>query len=347
MINEKIEFYNPQPLYSYNAHFNFILDKRGRGKTYSLAKKQMIDHFLKTGRQSIYLRRYKNELKDVDKFFTDIEMEYPDHDLYSKNKMFYCDDKIMGHAINLSTSNMKKSVSYPLVDLIIFDEFILEKGYIRYLPNEVHTFLNFYETVARTRDNVKVYFIGNAISINNPYFLEYKIIPKSNKRFTSVLSHVNKNNQKEHLMLVEMGQDDDNFTEMKKKSKIGLITQNSRYHESAIDNVFVDSHDSFIMKKSKDSMFVFSITYMGTTYGIWVSHSDGYMFVSNHYSQNEKHRNFVLSTEDHRPNRLLIDNFKKLTPFRRLKLAFQQGYLMFENVAIRNGFYEILKLIIL
>ena len=49
----------------------------------------------------------------------------------------------MGYAVNLSTAGMKKSVAYPLVTRIIYDEFTIEKGFIRYLPNEVQSFLNF------------------------------------------------------------------------------------------------------------------------------------------------------------------------------------------------------------
>lgn len=340
-----LQFYNPQPLYSYNALFNFILDVRGRGKTYSLAKRDPIKAFLKTGEQFIYLRRYKNELSSIDTFFTDIELEFPDHEFSVRGKVLYCDKKIMGYAVNLSTAGMKKSVAYPLVTRIIYDEFTLEKGFIRYLPNEVQMFLNFYETVARTRENVKVYFIGNAVSLTNPYFLEYKIIPKQTQRFTSVMSFVNENRQSEHLMLVELGQDDDGFRDFKKKSKFGQIIEGSNYASMAIENEFIDGHDSFIMKKTPKSIYLFSITYLNEVFGLWVDVENSYMFVSRHTSKTDKKRNFVLTTDDHRPNMVLIDNFKKLTHFHRLKRAFQMGYLFFENIQIRNVFYDILKMI--
>lgn len=339
-----IEFYNPQPLFSYNSHYNFVLDVRGRGKTFSLAKKKPIDDFLKTGEQFIYLRRYKEELKDISTFFADIEWMYPDHHLEVKGRTFYCDKKVIGYAVNLSTANMKKSVAYPNVTKIIYDEFILEKGFVRYIPNEVKTFFNFYETVARTRDNVKAYFIGNAISLTNPYFLELKIIVDPTQRFTSVQNFKNNKGVREHLVLVEIGQDDDNFRDMKKQSKFGMITKGSEFASSGIDNVFLDQHDTFIEKRHPKSIFMFTIHYMGISYGIWQSGHSGLVYVSLQYDKNSK-RVFALTTEDFKVNMIFVDNMRNNNSLALLRRSFNHGYLRFENSAIRTIMYDVLKII--
>ena len=65
-------------------------------------------------------------------------------------------------------------MSYPDVTMIIFDEFIIDKGTYKYLSDEVTCFLEFYETVARIRD-VQVFFLSNAITITNPYFLYWNL----------------------------------------------------------------------------------------------------------------------------------------------------------------------------
>ena len=344
MTHQEFEFYDPHRLLSYNAHFNFIMDVRGRGKTFTFAKRIPIDAFLKSGEQFIYVRRYKEELKELDGFFTDIEHMYPEHEFKVKHRTFYIDNKVMGYAVNLSTANMKKSVAYPHVTRIVYDEFILEKGFVRYLPNEVKTFLNFYETVARTRDNVKVYFLGNSISITNPYFLEFKIIPRQNQRFTSVDSYTNDKGVKEHLILAEIGQDDDSFREMKLNTRFGRIIANTEFAKMSVENQFEDAHDSFIEKKHPKSMFMYSMTYMGQTYGIWSSKHTGKIYVSGKYSLSNG-RNYVLTTEEHRPNMILIDNIKKHNNITVIKKAFNQGYLMFENLNIRNSMYDVLKLL--
>lgn len=65
-------WYNPHELLSHNCLFNFVVGNRGAGKTYGVAKKWAIKTFLKTGKQFIYLRRYKTELDDIPNFFADI-----------------------------------------------------------------------------------------------------------------------------------------------------------------------------------------------------------------------------------------------------------------------------------
>ena len=159
---------------SYNALFNFIVGNRGAGKTYG-SKKYVINRFLKYGEQFVYIRRFKDELKKIKKFFDDIKPEFPDIDFKVKGKTFLINGKECGTAMPLSTAKIEKSTAFPLVTTIIFDEFILDKGTHHYLPDEVTNFLECYETIARTRDNCKVFFLSNAITITNPYFLYFNI----------------------------------------------------------------------------------------------------------------------------------------------------------------------------
>ena len=340
----KIDFYDPHQLLSYNSHWNFILTERGKGKTYGIGKKYVIDKFLKSGEQFIYVRRYKQEMKDLSTYFTDIEQAYPENTFHVKGRTFYCDNKVIGYAVTLSTANMKKSTAYPNVTTIVYDEFVLEKGFIRYLPNEVQVFNNLYETVARTRDNVKVFFLANSISLANPYFLEFKVMPDPNRRFTSVKSTTNELGIKEHLILVEIGQDEDNFREMKKQTKFGKIIAGTDFEKTAVDNEFVNDHDSFIEKKHSKSIFMFSISYMGNTFGVWVSGHTGKYYISKSYSANSG-RNFALTTDDHRPNMVLIDNYRRTNHLLKLKKAFNNGYLFFESMGIRATMYDILNLL--
>src|SRR5699024_375635 len=83
----------------------------------------------------------------------------------------------IGYFVSLSTAQSKKSVAYPAVTTIIYDEFIIEKGSLRYLPNEARAFNEFYSTVDRWQDKTRVLFLANAVSIMNPFFLEYDIKP--------------------------------------------------------------------------------------------------------------------------------------------------------------------------
>ena len=156
------------------------MGERGVGKTYS-TKKFAIRRFLKTGEQFVYLRRYKTELsesvgdeKDA-KFFKKIKAEFPEHKFRVSGDKLYCDDKICGYALSLSTALILKSAEFDKVKTIIFDEFIIDGGSsYHYFRNEVEQFLEFYESIARLRD-VRVLFLANAISITNPYFTYFNI----------------------------------------------------------------------------------------------------------------------------------------------------------------------------
>ena len=81
---------------------------------------------------------------------------------------------ICGFVLPLSVANILKSTSFNKVSTIIFDEFIIDKGCYRYLANEVEQFLDMVETIARLRD-VRVLFLGNAISVTNPYFTYFNL----------------------------------------------------------------------------------------------------------------------------------------------------------------------------
>ena len=156
---------------TYNAILNIVIGERGVGKSYS-SKKYVIKHFLKTRKKFVYLRRYKTELKEsVPKFFDDLILnkEFPNAKLKNEGNEFYCNDKLMGYALSLSTAHILKSSTFADVDTIIFDEFLIDKGCYHYLRNEVEQMLDIIETIGRLRP-IKVLMLGNAISITNPYF---------------------------------------------------------------------------------------------------------------------------------------------------------------------------------
>ena len=166
---------------SYNALLSFIITERGLGKSYG-AKKYVAKHFIKKKKQFVYLRRYKTELKEamlknnVPIFWEQIknDPELKDHKFTNKKDTMYIDDELSGFAIPLSIANILKSSTYENVDTIIFDEFLIDKGSYHYLQNEVIQLLDVIETVARLRD-IRVIFLGNAISITNPYFTFFNL----------------------------------------------------------------------------------------------------------------------------------------------------------------------------
>lgn len=146
---------------TYNALFTFIVGNRGAGKTYN-STKWAIKDFLKTGNQFIYVRRYDEEFKKgkKEKFFDAIikNNEFPQCEFKIKGYTAYINGKPAGQFMPLSKAKIEKSVAFPNVNKIIFDEFILDTGFYHYIPDEVMNFLDLYETVARDREGVRAYF---------------------------------------------------------------------------------------------------------------------------------------------------------------------------------------------
>ena len=145
-------FYDYHRVLSYNSLLTFIIGERGVGKSYG-AKKFVAKRFINKGKQFVYLRRYKTELKQAMMkngnpiFFEQIknDEELKNHKLTNKNDTMFIDDKLAGFSIPLSVANILKSSTYDNVDTIIFDEFIIDKGNYHYLQNEVIQLLDVIE----------------------------------------------------------------------------------------------------------------------------------------------------------------------------------------------------------
>ena len=321
-------YYDLHDLLSYNCLFNFVIGNRGAGKTWS-GKKLAIKRFLKTGAQFIYLRRYKTEFDDFKNFFNDIVNEFPDSTFEVKGKKIYIDGELAGYGVPLSTALTKKSVSYERVELIIYDEFVIDSKVIHYLSNEVDAFLEFYETVARTRDNVRVLFLSNAVSVVNPYFMYWNLRPNSEQRFT-----------RRGQMCIEFVMNEE-FREFKYKTKFGQIIKGTNYGNYAVDNEFLKDNNNFIEKKSQGAKFQFSILYKGYVYGFWTDYKEGLCYLSNDYDPSSKLQ-YAVTDSEHKPNLMLVKNLSRSHLLKGAIRAYEEGYLRFESLIIKNQFIEIL-----
>ena len=322
-------WYSNGGILSYNKIFNFVIGNRGGGKTFDSVK-WAINDYKKNGKEFIYVRRYKEEMKESKaSFFEAIINEglFPDDELSIKGNKAYINGKKFGYFIILSTSLTLKSVNYPKVNKIIYDEFLLDKGHITYLQNEVHTFLNLYETVDRLRDEVRVLFLGNNISIVNPYFLHYNIRPDLSKKF----------NKYPH-MVVEYYTNEE-YIKAKSQTRFAKLNEGTTFNDFNIHNKPLLDNDIFIKDKSKGSKFIFAFKYNSNIYGVWADFNEGEMYVSNKYDKSCK-RIFSLTKTDHTPNLLLLKNIRSNPLFDKLMFAFENGILFFDNMFIKNQIYE-------
>lgn len=323
-------FWNIKHTLSYRALFNYIIGNRGGGKTFG-AKQYVIEQFLKNQKEFIYLRRYRTELQKIDTFFKDIEKFFPNHEFKVKNKNFYIDDEYCGRAIQLSTAQKEKSTAFPNVSTIIFDEFIIDKGTIHYLPQEVICFLEFYETVARSRDDCIVFFLGNAITTNNPYF-----------NYFNLKLPYGKNIKCENDILIELVSDDE-FIKDKKQTRFGKLISGTKYGDYSIENKFLQDNKVFIKKKTGDCKFFFKFLYKDLIYGVWINIKEGLLYVSYDYDKNRPYT-YVLTKEDHTPNTLLLPSIKKSNNFKIFLTNYELGNVRAENQKIQNVVDDIIKM---
>lgn len=176
------DYYDFGNLLSRNGVFNMVVGARGVGKTYG-AKLMVMRNAIEKGEEFVYLRRYKTEMRSTQTFFADVAHEYPEYNFRVNGSNAQYKKKgakkwvTFGYFVALSTAQKMKSVSYPKVTRIIYDEFIIEKGYVRYLPAEVDAFQSFYGTVDRWQERTRVLMLANAVSIDNPYFIKWNIEP--------------------------------------------------------------------------------------------------------------------------------------------------------------------------
>jgi hypothetical protein len=326
---DKALYYNPNKLLSYNRILSFCIGSRGIGKSYAW-KVHPIKRFLKYGEQFIYLRRYKPELKKVSQYFDNVKEEFPGVELKVKGREFYVNGKLAGWAIPLSSWQSEKSNAYPNVSTIVFDEFLREKDNSGYLPNEVSATLNLMDTVFRDRENCRLIALSNAVSIVNPYFLYFNLIPDINKRFNANES-----------IVIEIP-DSKDFSEERRKTRFGKLIDGTDYGEMSLNNDFVNDSNVFIEKRSKESKYVFTVVYKGMNMGVWVDNDLGLLFLSHDHDPSSK-KVFALSKEDLTENVMLISGWKKNYYLKKLVGSFMAGYLRFDNQVLRTTGYELFK----
>lgn len=188
---KKFDFYDVRRLMrDYpDAYYYVVFGERSNGKTYS-ALEYALERYKKNGEQFAYVRRWGEDIRP--KNLVDLFSGHTENGSIAKifegewtrihygSAKFYLErvteegdieraDDNCGFAFDLNSMEHYKSISFPRITTVIFDEFMSRNGY---LPNEWILFTNSLSTIIRLRNNVKIIMLGNTVNKYCPYFSE-------------------------------------------------------------------------------------------------------------------------------------------------------------------------------
>lgn len=350
-------YYNYNRLFSYNGVFNFILGGRGIGKTYG-AQKRAINRAIKYGEEFVYIRRYADELAmSKGTFFDAISQEFPKYEFrsiveskiaraqyttaipddfgelsakeqnaYLKNRVW----KTIGYFTALSQAQRMKSSSYPRVKLMIFDEFILEKGRTIYLQEEYSVFQGLYETIDRKKDTTKVLFLANAVSIDNPYFIHYGIDPDDAAREIVSLY--------DGFIVVHFPESKA-YQEDAKKTRFGRFLRESdpTYADYAIGNQFKDNHKLLIAGKDYKADYLYTLETSKGSFSVWNKFGSSEFYVQAKLPKVQKVYTTVMANMS--TEKIYVDRTSRTLAY--LRGAWSRGDVLFDSAGTRVAFLDI------
>lgn len=190
---QDIAFYNPSAILSKHATYNVIFGERGNGKTYSILKLGL-KNFCSNREQMAIVRRWKEDIRGrrAQDIFSALNENNEIYRLsngeftgitYFSGKFYACtydennkpvynmETDCIATAFALSDNEHNKSISYPKITTILFDEFITGSSG-GYFPDEFVSFMNTVSTIIRQRTNVTIFMLGNTVNRYCPYFNE-------------------------------------------------------------------------------------------------------------------------------------------------------------------------------
>lgn len=326
-----MKWYNVDSILSYNAIISMVIGMRGPGKSFS-CKVKAVNNFIKKKEKFIYLRRYQKEIDEIkETIFADVNQVKGWEVKYKQDKYWIGDD-IIGYAMGLSTADDYRSASFPDVSLIIFDEFIIDgkNPGKKYLKNEVFKFLNLYETVARTRENVRAVLLGNSFSMVNPYTEFWGININDNANIIKA---------QDGLVVVQKYQDS-SFQELKRATKYGRLIKGTEFERMAVDNEFIeDSPDMVEEINKKGWKYLFTIV-DEKDYAVWYKLNERLYYVDDSVDPSCKLR-FSFDKNYHAGSDVLVTISEGV--LKNFVRAFKLGCIFYKTQFIKKKVYMLIS----
>lgn len=363
---KKTKFYSLDKIKKYDATYNIIFGQRSNGKTTAVLLEGIKNYFNDSSQMGI-IRRWDMDLigaRASQVFESDIIKEtiiklsgnkYQGV-LYKSRKWYMCSYDDEGKAIPcetpfafafaLSQMTHDKSISYPGIKLILFDEFLERGG--KYLVDEFTIFMNTLSTIIRNRTDVVIYMCGNSVTRFAPYWVEMGIHIEKQKQGTIDLYVYGEGKL---TVAVEYTADNNVTSKTNEKyfafdnsPKLKMITQGSWEFD-------LYPHLQENMKyKPKDILNHFFIDFNNELYQCEVVNLDDLYFIHIHRKTTplkDKDNDLIYSLEyDPRPNHLrrLNKPINQLTA--RIWTLFEREKVYFQDNAVGDAITSYLNQII-
>lgn len=324
-------YLNRNKILSYNASLNFIVLKRGYGKSWGF-KDLAISDFIKMGVKTIWIRRYKPELRQcLAKFLPDITDKYPEHKLEIKGKKLLVDNKECITFYTLSEAQDLKSGSFKDYKYLVFDEFIIEGKAKHYIGEECDLFAGLLSTVFRDRP-IKAFLLGNKVKSVTPYNIYFNLPDFNGIKYL-----------KDRKILV-YAEDNDNVVEKNyQKSDLNCVLSGTRYYDYAMSNSTLSESNVFVEKRPKDLKTAFIINIDNVLVGVFLDLAKSRIYFDTHCDTTIKAK-YSLNKDNLAESYLLLSKTQPL--YKMLRDNYALGRVYFNDVRTKILVQKLLDYII-
>lgn len=344
-------------VFARDANFSFVVAERELGKSFGL-REQTLRDFRDNGERCIAIVRYKDDIQlSIADYYGDVIDKTTDKKLRAwlegvefntQGNVIFCREKPVGkektpweevlRMIPLSKATRYKMATMRKLRRVIFDEALIDKRidtYTRYLPNEYNLLQNLIGTLQRYcdkdasgRPRLRVYLMGNAVDLINPYFAALGITeaPEFGARWFK--------DKTWYLYYPDPA-------DYAGKGDGERFAEKMRDSASDYGNKFDAGGAAFIAQKTSAAKFAFGVAYKGEEFGIWCDDRAGYYYV-NHKIPADADVVFALSTNDNRPNYIVAKRAN--ATLRQFVDLYCFGAVKFDAPATRERFNDVLAL---
>ena len=175
----------------------FVYSGRNRAKSFEISSQLIADAYFDK-KQFGYIRRNDATIFDVEQYFADKEDFIKDMTdgkrggiTRAKGKIYLYHleetesgdikkvlDEEIGYFFALSRQASYKSLQYPNVYNLIYEEVLTDGAYLNAEPEKL---MNLYSTVKRNKSGFRMWLISNTVSVVNPYSKSWGIYLAKNK----------------------------------------------------------------------------------------------------------------------------------------------------------------------